>query len=242
MVSIPLGHVERDGKGRRNGLRLPRQLNGDFGDAFTVTANYAAHAYNLTFGGAADPMTYDVEDEFPIALPKAADDQELGAFIGWTNGTITVAITSLAKPTVLADIALLPAYQKQTWPSDWPTDVDPAVAEKFATWKDAYGVTEVTVADEAAFLLNVDPKTTVPTLKIDSIEVADEVATIKVDAGDADLAKVNGVLFLEKSNDLQTWTTFQKPLDGEIKAGDWTVAVEAAKFMKAKVGFKDPIK
>ena len=45
-----------------------------------------------------------------------------------------------------------------------------------------------------------------------------------------------------KSNDLKTWTTYQKPIDGEIKEGVWTVEVDAAKFMKAKVGFKDPIK
>ena len=158
----------------------------------------------------------------------------------WTNAA-GVAYTEVAI-TANTDFFAQLKSAGPTWPEDWPPEADDTVKEKFAAWQAAYGVTTFE-GNEAAFLLNVDPSsTTVPELKITSIAVADGKATIVVDAGTADLANVNGVLYVESSNDLVNWTTFQLPVEREIDGGDWTVTVQAGKFMKAKVGFKDPTK
>lgn len=126
------------------------------------------------------------------------------------------------------------------WPSDWP-DADQGVKDKFAAWKDTYKV-DTFEGNEAAFLLNVDPQGTIPELKIESITVANDVATIVVSAGTADLEKVNGILYVDAANDLTDWTTTEVDLakDAEFAEGKATFTVSAGKFMKAGVGFKAP--
>ena len=126
------------------------------------------------------------------------------------------------------------------WPSDWPADVPPAMKEAFATWADTYKV-ESFEGVENAFLMNVDPKGTIPALEITSIEVADGVATIKVAAGEKNLETgINGVLFVSATDDLAgEWVTTQVETPDSFEDEGLTAVftVQGAQFMKAKVDF-----
>ena len=188
----------------------------------------------------ADDMTYTVNTVFPLALPTPAESGK-GEFLGWTNATVTTPITQIAaKPDPLANLEFFAAYKAAgpDWPSDWPTDVPPAMKEAFKTWADTYKVDSFEGA-ENAFLMNADPKGTIPELKIESISVEGTTATIVVSATGKDLETgINGVLYVDAADDLTNWTTTEVETDAAFTDGKATFTVDAAKFMKAKVGFK----
>ena len=218
----------------------------NFGDTATIEDNLITLVSNdqIVIGGTNKVMSKigTLSVTLNTVGQTIAFDNALNTAFAATIIADGVVVTTNNEGTVTTYTAIeAPAPQKD-WPEEWSDiDADDAVKAKFADWaaEKGDGADLTTDAAKAAFLMN----TTVeglPELKITSIIVADDVATIVVDAGDADLAEVNGVLFLDKSNDLKAWTTHQIPLDGEIKDGNWTVEVEGAKFMKAEVGFKAP--
>ena len=172
-----------------------------------------------------NPTTYT----FGTGVASFADASCEGyTFKGWNPTSIAANATEAQTITG--------TFEKQsTWPAEWP-DADPAVQEKFATWKSTYGVTDFT-GKEAAFLLNVAPGDEKP-LVIEEINVIEGEAAIVVSADDVDLSKINGVAFVEAGDTLEEmapkaftdWVSKDGKMHGRI----------AAKFVKAVIGFKAP--
>ena len=199
-----------------NGTITPSAATADAGETITltVTADQGFKLKTIAANGGDVTLTPVTEgEEYTFTMPAAA---------------VTVTAEFEAAGPVWPEL-----------PDEFPADADDAVKAKYADWAKTYGVKDASGLSDA-FLMNVDPTATVPELKIESITVANDEATIVVSAGTADLAKVNGVLYVESSDDLTSWNETQVAIPTEITEGDWTVTVNAGKFMKAKVGFKDP--
>ena len=169
---------------------------------------------------------------------------DVEGFKGWTNETCTAAF-DFEKTAITADVTLFawieaagPVYP-QDLPDEFPADADQAVKDKYVDWAKTYGVTDATGLSDA-FLMNADPNGTIPTLKIESIAVEGDTATIVVSAEGVDLEKgINGKLYVSGCDDLGgEWVTTDVELPKSFNDGAATFTVDAAKFMKAKVGFK----
>ena len=123
------------------------------------------------------------------------------------------------------------------YPEDWP-EADDDVKEAFKAWKaENPGADLSDPLMQNRFLLNLAATAEVPELEITSIVVEGTTATIKVAAGKIDLDQINGVIFVETSENLSTWTP--TAVTGEVTEKVWTGSVTAP-FIKAKVGFKVP--
>ena len=195
----------------------------------------------------ADDMTYTVNTVFPLALPTPADSGK-GEFLGWTNATQVTPITQIAaQPDPLADLEFFAAYKAAgpDWPEDdpdFPADADDEVKGKYADWAKTYSVT-TPEGNSDAFLMNVDPNGDIPELEIKGIEVEGTTATITVgtDTTDFNLGTVNGVLYVESTDELAgEWEVEQYDLPTGEVGQTATFTVTAGKFMRAKVGFKAP--
>ena len=163
---------------------------------------------------------------------------------GWTkneNGSITT------NATVTADLAITveaPTAAAAPWPviPEFPADADDEVKDKYAKWAKDHNVTDP-AGNSDAFLMNVDPTGDVPELEIKGIEVEGTTATITVgtDTTDFDLGKVNGVLYVESTDELAgEWTIKEYDLPTGDVGETATFTVTTGKFMRAKVGFKAP--
>ena len=194
---------------------------------------------NVVFmNGTAEYLSTNVVYNTTVSRPTDPTAEDGFVFKGWTNATYTAGFDFSTQITTELTLNAWFGEAGQTdWPAEWP-EADAAVKAKFAAWQTAYGATSF-AGKEAAFLLNVDPAA-VPAFKIESIAVADGVATVVVGAGTADLSAANGVLYVEASNDLTTWTASEIDLAATFTAGKATFTVESGKFMKAKLGFMAP--
>ena len=167
---------------------------------------------------------------------------DVAGFKGWTNETYTAAFDFTT--AITADTTLFAWIEAAgpTYPPTWPEES--TYTEAFGTWAGNYDLTGVDLTTDAAknaFLMNADPNGTLPTLKIESIVVADGVATIVVSAEGKDLQTgINGVLYVSGCNALGgEWvTTVVDATADSFTDGKATFTVEGAQFMKAKIGFK----
>ena len=167
---------------------------------------------------------------------------DVEGFKGWTNDTYTAAF-DFATTAITADTTLFAWIESAgpVYPPTWP-DAE-VYTEAFGVWAGKYDLTGVDLTTDAAknaFLWNADPAATLPTLKIESIAVADGVATIVVSAEGKDLQTgINGVLYVSGCNALGgEWVTTVVDATADFTDGKATFTVEGAQFMKAKIGFK----
>ena len=212
-----------------------------------TVANASVVATNKTAGGATFALPADLLRDTQIAVTVTPDtDYEYATTpAGWTKNENDGSITTNA--TVTADLAITveaPTAAAAPWPDDpsFPSDADDEVKGKYADWAKTYGVT-TPAGKSDAFLMNVDPTGTVPELEIQEISVEGTTATITVgtDATEFDLSKINGVLYVESTDELAgEWTIEQYDLPTGEVGQTATFTVTAGKFMRAKVGFKAP--
>lgn len=131
--------------------------------------------------------------------------------------------------------------EEPQWPESWPADADEAVKAKFADWAAANPGADYTLdAVKDAFLMNAKVGETIPAFAIESISVADDAATVAVGSSELDLGTVNGVVYVEGSDELANWAPTVVESVGPFEAGKASVVVEGAKFIKAGVGFANP--
>ena len=219
--------------------------------SFTVAAisvdNATVEATNKTAKTVlALPATVLRDTEIAVTVTPAADYEYATTPAGWTkneNGSITT------NATVTADLAITveaPTAAAAPWPviPEFPADADDEVKAKYAKWAKDHNVTDP-AGNSDAFLMNVDPTGDIPELEIKGIEVEGTTATIAVgtDTTDFDLGKINGVLYVESTDELAgEWTVKEYDLPTGDVVETATFTVTTGKFMRAKVGFKDPTK
>ena len=218
--------------------------------SFTVAAitvdNATVVATNtVTEEALALPATVLRDTAIAVTVTPNADYEYATTPAGWTkneNGSITT------NATVTADLAITveaPTAAAAPWPviPEFPADADDEVKDKYAKWAKDHNVTDPAGTSDA-FLMNDDPKAgTVTALEIKSIEVEGTTATITVgtDTTDFDLGKVNGVLYVESTDELAgEWTIKEYDLPTGDVGETATFTVTTGKFMRAKVGFKAP--
>ena len=216
---------------------------GNFADKAAIVDNMATLISNdqVVVGG--EYLVMSKITTLPITLDTVgqtiAFDNALNTAFAATITADGVAVTTNEAGTVTTYTAIEIPAPTPTWPEDWPADADDNVKKAFDTWAKAYGVTSFK-GKEDAFLMNVDPEGTVPELKIESISVEGTTATIVVSSTKS-LEDINGVLYVDATDDLADWTTTEVELPAEFdKDGKATFTVNAANFMKAGVGFKAP--
>ena len=228
------------------------------GETEPITFNWKISKRTVTLTSADDSWTYDGQAHSNTTVTVGGDGFAAGEGLETTSGWATITDVGTNDNTFAYtllpnthegnyDISVTPGRisvvaAPVTWPEEWPQDADDDVRAKFDAWKDTYGVDSF-AGKEDAFLMNADPVGTVPALRIESIVVADGVATIVVGAEGVDLEKgINGKLYVDASDDLVNWTTTEidVPLPGGFSDGKATFEVESGKFMRAKVGIKVP--
>ena len=132
-----------------------------------------------------------------ITLPTPVlDPQTVGVtFGGWTNETITTAITEYTPPAENAESFTL--YAK--WDAvvvNYPTYIDSEdtkIVNQYNDWKQAYGA-DTESAYETEFLLNVAPDATDKTLDTTAVSISGTTVTINIDHGN-----LNGYPYVKKA-------------------------------------------
>ena len=155
--------------------------------------------YTITFvaeGGTVDPASTNYTiNSGTIDLPTAAHSGGVGLqFGGWTNETITTAITQFTPSA--GNLSNFTLYAK--WTAGGPTyptyleGADADVKAQYTTWAQTYGADENSVYEDA-FLLNVAPGTTGATIDATAISISGTTVTIDINR------TVNGVPYVKKA-------------------------------------------
>lgn len=197
-------------------------------DVFTLTAT-------VTPADALDPSITWTSSDGTVATVTDAGVVTI-ADNAANDATATITATNV-KSGEKATCTVTVKAAEPDYPEDWP-EADDKVKEAFKLWKAENPGADLTdPVTQNLFLLNLPADADVPELEITSIVVEGTTATIKVAADEVDLGKINGVIFVETSENLSAWTP--TAVTGTVTEKVWTGSVTAP-FIKAKVGFKVP--